>query len=298
MILQGSLFLLVMGIGLQSRWSDLTYALTKPRMLLRGFVAVNIVVPVAAVLLCLIFPVDRLTRVGLIIMSVSPLAPFAPLKMIKTGAQKSAVIGFYVALVAASVVVVPATVAIMNWFVASEVSLPVMSIGWFVLQTILVPITIGMAVGSQWPDFGRRAARVATLAAYIVLLPLAILILVKMGGAMFQLLGDGTLAVIVLTVLAGLAAGHWLGGDVPENRIARAQAAATRHPGIAALIAQRNFGDQQVIAAILLFLIVGMVIDVIYINWARRRLLGPSGRDAARILQEDGGMGTAPAHHR
>ena len=92
LFVQGSLFLLIFAVGVQSSPADLSYVAQRPSLFVRGFIAVNVVVPACAVLLCLAFSVDRLTEAGIVIMAVSPLAPFAIGKMLKTGADRAYVI--------------------------------------------------------------------------------------------------------------------------------------------------------------------------------------------------------------
>src|ERR1044072_2077287 len=94
-VAQVSLMLLVLAVALQSSWSDLAYVWRRPTLLLRGFVAINLVVPLCAVILCLIFPVQQMTKAGLVIMAASPLAPFVLGKMMKTGADRAYVVGTY-----------------------------------------------------------------------------------------------------------------------------------------------------------------------------------------------------------
>ena len=93
LIVEGSLLLLVFAVGVQSSSSDLAYLAQRPSLLVRALVAVNLIVPACAILLCLVFPVDKLTEAGIVIMAVSPLAPFVVGKMVKTGADRSYVVG-------------------------------------------------------------------------------------------------------------------------------------------------------------------------------------------------------------
>lgn len=271
LVVQGSLFLIVFSVGLQSSWSDLAYAWRRPALLLRGFVAVNVIVPISAVLLCLALPVDKMTKAGLVIMAVSPLAPFVLGKMMKTGADRAFVVGAYAALMAMSVIVVPATFALLGILVGRDASLPIATIARFVLISVAAPLIAGVAIGTWSQELGRRAASIANIIAYIGLLPIVLLILYRSGGAAFSLAGDGTLTVIILTVAAGIAAGHFLGGPEPERRMALAQAAATRHPGIAAMVAHRHFDDRRVMLAVVLFLLTSVVVSAIYAKWMTRR---------------------------
>jgi BASS family bile acid:Na+ symporter len=269
---QGSLMLLVLAVGLQSGWSDLLYIWRRPALFLRAFVSVNLIVPVCAMLLCMLLPVDKMTKAGLVIMAVSPLAPFVLGKMMKTGADRAFVVGTYSALIATSVIIVPATFALLGMLLGRDASVPVAMIARFVLISVAVPLIAGIIVATLSQEFGRRASPIATMVAYVGLLPIVLMILYRSAPAAFGLMGDGSLAVIVLTVAAGIGAGHWLGGPEPERRMALAQAAATRHPGIAAMIANRHFEDKRVMLAVVLFLLVSIVVSALYAKWMTRRV--------------------------
>ena len=270
-VVQVSLMLLVVAVGLQSSWSDLSYVWRRPALLLRAFVAVNLDDPVCAEILCLALPVDKMTKAGLVIMAVSPLAPFVLGKMMKTGADRAYVVGTYSALMAMSVLVVPATFALLGILFGRDASVPIAMVARFVLMSVAAPLIVGVMITSWWKDFGHRAGPIATKLAFICLLPIVLLILYRSTGAALALIGDGTLAVIILTVVGGIAAGHLLGGPEPERRAALAQAAATRHPGIAAMVANRHFDDKRVLLAIILFLLTSIAVSAIYAKWVTSR---------------------------
>lgn len=281
-VVQGSLMLIVFAVGLQSSWSDLAYVWQRPALLLRGFIAVNLVVPICAVLLCLALPIDKMTKAGLVIMAVSPLAPFVLGKMMKTGADRAYVVGTYSALMAISIIAIPVTFEVLGILFGRDASVPLLDIAGFIARSVAVPLVAGIAIGTLSQKIGRRAAPIATIVAYICLLPIFVLILYRSTGAAIALVGDGTLAAIVLTVVAGIAAGHFLGGPEPSRRMALAQAAATRHPGIAAMVANRHFDDKQVLLAVILFLLTSIVVSAIYAKWISSRAPDPGVLAAVR----------------
>ena len=273
LFVQISLLLIVMSIGLRARWSDITYVLKQPRHLVRAFVAVNVVVPLVAWTLCRILPVDHQTAVGLVIMAASPLAPFAPGKMLKAGADRPYVDGVYLVMLIAAVFIVPATVAILSAIsVHGHATISVGAVALFVAKSVLVPMVVALTISQLWPEFAKKAEPIARIVGYLLLLPIALLVILKSGVGLMSLIGDGTLVVITATCLAGIIAGHLLGGRQQVHRIALAQAAATRHPGIAALIAHQNTSDPKVTLAIMLFLLVSIVITMIYARWIQHRL--------------------------
>lgn len=274
-VAQGSLLLLIFAVGVESGSSDLAYVAQRPSMFVRGFIAVNVVVPACAVLLCLAFPVNRLTEAGIVIMAVSPLAPFVVGKMLKTGADRAYVIGTYAALMAASILIVPATFGLLGILVGRDVSVPIPMIARFIAIFVALPLVAGVLIGTWLKKRGRsnqRVGKLLTRIALVCLLPIVVLIIYRSGGAALSLVGDGSLAVIVLTVVAGIGAGHLLGGANVNRRFALGQAAATRHPGIALLIARRHFEDQRVALAIILFLLTSIVVSAIYGKWMTTRI--------------------------
>ena len=271
LLLQFSLALIVAAVGLQARWSDLSHLVRSPARLIRAIVAVNVVVPATALVMIMILPMAPAVKAGILLMALSPLAPFAPSKMIKSGADASSVVGLYFALMGLATILVPATLELLSWMFPADASLPVGDIGRFVFKTVFLPLAAGLAFASLFPAQASRVARAADLVGKLLLLPILILVLYKAGGPMLSLVGDGSLIAIVVTVSIALVAGHFLGGPEPDDALALATAAATRHPGIAALIAQRNFDDPRVMAAILLFLFTSMIVSAIYMALLRRQ---------------------------
>jgi BASS family bile acid:Na+ symporter len=88
-LVQLSLMLIVAAVGMRARWRDVTSVSRHPRLLLRGMVAVNLVVPLVAVAMLAMLPIAPPVKAGVVIMAVSPLAPFTPGRMLKTGAEAS-----------------------------------------------------------------------------------------------------------------------------------------------------------------------------------------------------------------
>ena len=265
--LQASLFLLVLSLGLESRTRDIFYVLCRPALLLRALVAVNVIVPAAAIAMCILLPIAPCTKAGLIMMAVSPVAPFAPLKMLKREAERSYVIGTYVALMVCAVVVVPLTVELLRAFAPQDLKAPVPLVAAFVVETVLLPLTAGIMLHAQWDRLSERAAPIARRAALIILVPASLLILVRFARDFLSLIGDGTLVAILVIVAAGLLAGYALGGPEAANRKALGDAAAARHPGLAAAIAQLNFGDSRVLTAIVLYLFAS-ILFTLACGWA------------------------------
>ena len=99
-----------------------------------------------------------------------------------------------------------------------------------------------------------------------------VVVWISAAPAMWLLIGNGTVIALAAFVLVGLAIGHVLGGPVPQNRTALAIATASRHPGIALILAKANFpADTLMGPALLLYLLVNAVVAIPYLLWTKRR---------------------------
>jgi BASS family bile acid:Na+ symporter len=111
--------------------------------------------------------------------------------------------------------------------------------------------------------FGRPLSRLATATLAVVV----VVILIKFGPALLALIGDFTLAAIIVFVVTGLSAGHLLGGPDPHDRTVLALSTATRHPGVALAIVRANAPEQgPIVAAMLLCLLAGALVSSGYLN--------------------------------
>ncbi len=277
LLVQGSLILYLAAVGLRAQWRDVVATMNNPGGLLRAFIAVNVVVPLVAVLMCLLLPIQQDTKIGIVIMAVSPMAPFVAAKMVKVGQTASEAVGQYIAIILLAVIVVPLTIALLNAIFPADVSISPMQVAKLVLVTVVLPLVLALAFSSFFPAAAQRIARIFVILAVIIILLFAIALLYMAGGQLVGLVGDGTLLAIVVTVAAGLAAGHLLGGPRLADRQSLALDAATRHPGIAALIANSNSEHPRVLVAIVLFLITSIVVSTIYQQLVKRSIAKSEG---------------------
>jgi BASS family bile acid:Na+ symporter len=97
-------------------------------------------------------------------------------------------------------------------------------------------------------------------------------VLAGASRAIWALVGNGTVLVMAIFVLAGVAAGHLLGGPEPDRSAVLALSTACRHPAMALALAEANRPDLSFGAAILLYLIVSGIVSVPYVALQRRRL--------------------------
>ncbi|MFL6844528.1 MAG: bile acid:sodium symporter family protein [Allosphingosinicella sp.] len=274
-LVQISTMLIIFSIGLQSRWSDLLHAVARPRLLFGGFIAVYVAVPLAAFACVMLLPIEPAVKIGIVAMALSPLAPVVPGKMLDCGAESSYVVGMYVALLILAVPVVPATLALVTTVSGGTASIHPWTVAFLVVTSILLPLLAGIFLGGVVPAAAGRIAPIVRAGAFGTVAILVALLLIAAHRQLLDCVGNGTLLAIVVAELAGLVCGHLIGGPDPGERMALGQAAASRHPGLAVLIIKQSFEiDPPMLAAVLLYLVVGVVISALYLRWARGRLAG------------------------
>ena len=140
------------------------------------------------------------------------------------------------------------------------------------LITALLPLGCGMAVKRFLPELAPRIARPISIVASAGLLLAFVVIVIIAWPAIVSITGSGALVAFVAFVVIGLAAGQLLGGPDPAGRTALALSTSIRHPGVAMAVASANFPELKlVLAAVLVYMIVGMVVSIPYAKWRSSR---------------------------
>jgi BASS family bile acid:Na+ symporter len=267
---------IVIAVGLDAELDDLLYLFRRPLMLAKAFLAVDVIVPAAAVLLVFLFPLSPIAKTGVLAMAVSPVPPLVPGKALKVGAERCYAYGLYTALILLAVVTVPIGVAVVGRIFGADVSVPASLIARKVATGVLLPLAVGLAVRRFAPKLAARAQPIVSRLATLLLLIGAVPLFVAAWPAIMGLVGNGTILAMTLTAAIGLAAGHLLGGPNPQDRAALATTSATRHPGLALTIVTANSGDKRVVGAILAMLLVGLLVTLLYQMWIKRRTPAPA----------------------
>ena len=272
-LMKSSIFLNVFAIGLEAGTSDTAYLFRRPGELVRAFFAVNVLMPLFAVILALVFNLNPAVEIALVALAISPVPPLIPRKVAKATSSGSYAIGLLIALGVLAVVFVPIALEILEQVFTVPLRMSPGSIAALVFMTILLPIGFGVAVCELLPNLAERLARPVSQIGGIGLLACLVVILISAAPAIWGLIGNGTLVALAAFVLVGVAIGHFLGGPEPEDRAALAISTASRHPGIAAAVATANFPDEKLVtAAVLLYLLVNALVLTPYQSWIRRRL--------------------------
>jgi len=269
---QISIVCTVFGFGLQTRLDDLLYLVRQPGLLVRSLISVFVIMPVVAVAIARWFDFPRTVMIALIALSISPTPPLLPRREAKSGGHESYGLGLMALLAALSIAVVPLSAQLLSAFFGHHLGAPASKIAGIVFTSVLLPLAVGMAVRAFAPAIAERLDTLVAMIVKILLPPALIVLLIVTAPAMWRLIGGGTLVAMLLFLAIGFVVGHVMGGPDPDHSIVLAISTACRHPAIALSIASANFPDEQFGAAILLYLLLGVVAGVPYTMWSKRHV--------------------------
>jgi len=270
LVLKVSIVMQVIAVGLGTTWEDTTYLFRRPRLLVNSILARNVAVPIIAILLIKAFPFHIAIAITLGILAVTPVPPLLPKSRLKAGARSEYALGLLASQAILAVVLVPVTIELMDWALGAKAHFSVARVGELVIETILIPIAVGMLTSRFLPRLQGFAPRLLTVGT--VLLVAGAIPLLALGWKAFPVLsGNGAMLAIVMFVVAGMAAGHLLGGPRGEDRTTLAIATAARHPAMALAIAEANYPEQSrlVSGAIVIYLVLRLVLSLCYAYWRR-----------------------------
>jgi len=260
----------VFAIGLEAGWHDAIYLFRRPRQLARSFLAMNVAVPIVAILLIKTFPFPVAIAITLGVLSVTPVPPLLPRSQVKAGVPPGYVLGLLTSQALLAIVLVPVTIELMDWALGARAHFDAARVAALIAETILVPLSAGMLGSRLLPNLKRVAAKLLMVGT-VLLIAGAVPLLFLGGKALGALAGDGAFLAIAIFVVAGMATGHLLGGRRPADRIALAVATPARHPGLAFAIARANYPQQSLLVAgaIVIYLVLRVLLSFLYTHWQR-----------------------------
>ena len=273
-VLVVGIVLIVLAIGLRARLENPLLLLQKPVLGLRAMVAMFVVLPLFAVLMIRLFPLQQGVGATLLGFAVSPMLPPWAKTGEKVGGHGDYVFGLQILATVVSIFVVPVMIWLVAWIFDIKATFDPLVFSLVLLVTVGAPLAIGMAITKFLPNVAQRITGLTERIGMLLFLLGTVALLVASYSVIFDVIGHGTLTAIVFIVGFGLLAGHLLGGPDPGNRGALATATASRHPGIALVLATGVFPDNEkvILGTVLLYLLFSIVLIVPYQCWRKKVL--------------------------
>src|SRR5262245_27246263 len=268
---QASIFAMVFAFGLKATVQDLLDQVRRPALLAWSLLAMFVVMPLIAVLLARAFGFRNTVEIAMIALAISPVPALIPKKLNELRDPDSHAIALMATVALLSILIVPLLVVRLARYSGRSLTVSPWTVDAVIAVTVLLPLVAGMVFRAVLPTQADRIELPVSIVGGVLLRLAALALLFTNLSAIWGLIANGTIIAIAIFVVAGLAAGHLLGGPDADGQTALALATASRHPAIALAIASANFPEEQFGATILLYLLVSAVIGVPYTIWQRKK---------------------------
>lgn len=258
---------LILAIGLNSTISDLTYLWHKPSQLLRSLLAMYVVIPLFALLILRLLSLPPGVEIAILVLAVSAGAPLLPRKMMKIG-HESYMLSLVATSSVAAVVIVPIWLELLRPLYGLTTELSPVDVALLIAKSFVGPIVIGMLVRWRFPQTSEIIAdRLLTVGGIALLACVAGLLAIH-GNLLLDVGWPSLLALGGMTFVA-LAIGHVLGGPGEDDRTGLAIACATRHVGIAMIVAASVPGPRTAVIVVA-YLLAAAIVSIPYLRWRQR----------------------------
>lgn len=272
---------LLFAIGLHARFSDAAWLWRRPRLLGKSLLAMYGVIPAVAVAMAVALDLPRGTEAALVVLALCAGAPLLPKRLVRLGGDPAYVFSLVVTTSLLAIITIPAALRALAALLPAHVEASPTAIAAALLRGFLLPLGAGMGVRLLWPRLAERLGGGLFRLSAAALLVCSVFLLVAALPGIFSL-GAPSLLAFAAFVVVSLATGHLLGGPDPGNRTSLAVACATRHVGLALLVASQ-YPSPRTLELVAGYLFVAALVSIPYVRWRRRVLEGP-GADPARSI--------------
>lgn len=275
----------MLSVGLAYRIGSILRPLRDLRAIFRALVANFVLVPLLAVGIEHVIPMDPRMALGLFLLAGSAGAPF----FIKLASAAGSDLGLSAALL---LLLIPATIVFLPYYVPLAMAHPslrglsyipssVAAIGLPLLSTLILPLLVGFAVKAIAPAWAERLGphigKVASVALVVVV--------VATFGANFhdviRVVRNGAVLAGVLLILGAFGIGFLL--SRPERSAVLGLGTAQRNVAAAMVIASRDFTEPDILVMITASVLAGLLVLFAIASLLSRRTphLGPPTPEAA-----------------
>jgi len=266
-----TIFTLMLALGVNLSPAKGLRAWRRPGPLLRGLLAVVVLVPIAVGLLLLVLDLPPAVVTGLALLAAAPGAPLTTKRSQMAGGNLPYTWTLQLTLAVLAVAITPLTLAIFYaLFDLATEGVPPLEVARQVAMVQLLPVSIGMLLHHFAPGIAERIGKPLILLANVLFLLLVALLLVPS----VRILGHygllPTLAIVAAAAVA-LAIGHLVGGPATDQRAALATASIARNIGLALFVASLNHAEKLLAPTLVAYMVLGSIVAMPYALWIRRR---------------------------
>jgi BASS family bile acid:Na+ symporter len=272
-----TIFTLMLSLGVNHSFEQLTSLWRRPGLLLRSLLAVVFLVPLVVVLLLWVFDLPPAAATGLALLAAAPGAPLTYKRSQMAGGDPTYSASLQLTLALLAVVITPVILAMFYTrfeLVTERVTL--FQVARQVAQVTFLPVIIGLSLKQFAPRLAEVLRKPVSMLANIlfILLLLLLVLLLALVPKLRAMLNVGGLPMVAILIMVAvsLTIGHLLGGPRRDQRSTLATACIARNVGLALFIAGLSDYGQHFIPTLLTYMILGGLLAIPYAVWSKRQL--------------------------
>ena len=255
----------IAAMGLDLTVREIIEPWKKKGLLSISLIANFVVVPLFALLIMKIIPLDIDLATGLIIVAAAAGAPSLPKAMGIIKGNVAYAVGLTMILILATIVYMP----IMLPYLIEGVSVDQTGTALYLVIFMLIPLVVAMAVRKLAPAVARRLYPVINRVSDLSIIAVLLLYSTALFTSDFSiragaLLGLEGIIVAVLFILGSFLIGYLMGGPDLKNREVLAFGTGFRNVSAALVVISANFEDPQILFMVLVIAIFGIVFMMIF----------------------------------
>ena len=262
--LAGLLFVVtsMLAMGLSLTMGQILEPLKNARRVILALVASFVLVPLLAYAITALIPLEDSLRTGLILLATAAGAPFLP-KLVEGAKGDTAFgVGLMVLLMVVTIGYLPLVLPLL----LPGVEVDPWEIAQSLIFSMLIPLTIGLLIKSQWSDTADHWGPVMNKISSLAML---ILVVVGLGlniDSIVGFLGTGGILALLLFIVGSLLIGLLLGGRDPAFRSVMGLGTAQRNLAAAIMVAAKNFTEGGTMAFVL---VAGIILLLVLLPTAK-----------------------------
>jgi BASS family bile acid:Na+ symporter len=258
---------LIMATGMGAKFSDISYLWRRPQLLLQSLLAMYVVVPVAALVIVRVLPLNSNIKIALLVLAVSAGAPLLPRRLQHFGSNAYT---FSLLIISSllAVFVVPTWLALLKSYFNLSAEFSIIDVAAVIAKTFLLPLVVGMTIATIFPTAYKLIASKLWAIAWIIFIFSVLALLVLNWQFLLQIRGPGIAALVILMIVAAIV-GHTLGGPNPETRTTLAIACCTRHLGVAVVVATA-LRDPPAVILLAAYIFCSALVSIPYLRWQQK----------------------------
>ena len=271
----------IAAMGLQLTGMEILAPLKRKWLLSISLVANFLIVPLFAIFVLRIIPLNQGLATGLLIVATAAGAPSLPKAIEVIGGNTAYAVGLTILLVLITIFYMPLVLPLLVGGVFVDQSATAL----YLVVFMLLPLVIAMLIRARHPDTAEYlypyVDRVSNIAIFFIFIPYLITLLSSdfSARAGAELGAEGVMAA-VLFIIGAFGIGYFLGGPDIRDREVLAFGTGFRNVSAALIVVSVNYTDPKVIFMVLVIAIFGIIFMMILggILYRKNKRLAHSGK--------------------